>query len=419
MEEPLMNLGREVARAQDEQLAGADTLEAARRGFLNAAAHPAPRLSLSRAVLLAGTAAAASALAFFAMVLWPRAIEIEPGDARLATSADFFAAHAEPLPLRFSEGSAVELSPNASLRVLSRTVHGVTLSLERGRLAAAVVHRKDTDWRLRAGPFEVRVTGTRFDLDWRAEQGALGLTRLIGSVVVTGCEEGQRLALTTGQALEATCRDGHLQVSITRPTLPVPPPPMPVPPPVDIVYPSSPGDASVPDQAAPPPPAPSRSPGAAAPQQGWKELAQQARYQEAWAAARAAGLSPILANESAADLLILASSARYAREGLGAQQVLLSLRERFPGSPEAAVAAFDLGKLSFDELADFAGAERWFAVVLEEQPDGPLAQDALGRLMEGRVRQGNRAGAEDAARRYLEKFPGGPQAGLARSLSAK
>ena len=404
---PLQELGREVARSQDRELASTEELAEARRGFLAAAAEPAPALSFGRSALLAGTTAVAALIAFLLMVLWPRPIEVRPGDAKGASSADFFAAQAEPLPLRFSEGSAVELAPFATARILSRTDHGVTLSLERGSLAVAVVHRKDTDWRLRAGPFEVRVTGTSFGLEWRSDQGSLALTNLRGAVVVSGCEPGQSLGLSTGQALHVTCRDGRLQE---------PPPPVTERPAEELHSLPAPDASALSAVVVPPPPAARPRAPQPEPLMTWQELAHAGRFTEAWTLARGAGLSPILANEDAPELLLLASSARYAGENLGAQQVLLTLRTRFPGTPQATVAAFDLGRLFFDDLGDFASAETWFATVLREEPEGPLAQDALGRLMEVRVRQGHRAAAEAAAREYLARFPGGPQAGLARSL---
>jgi hypothetical protein len=82
------------------------------------------------------------------------------------------------------------------------------------------------------------------------------------------------------------------------------------------------------------------------------------------------------------------------------------------------VAAFALGRIAFDQRADFGGATRWFRTYLAEQPEGRLARDALGRLMEARSRVGDAAGAQVEARKYLDRYPSGPHAEMARRLTA-
>jgi ferric-dicitrate binding protein FerR (iron transport regulator) len=176
---PLQELGREVARAQDLQLERGDALDEARGAVLREPA-AAPKATWARRGLFAGTGLSAAAAAFLAVVLWPRAIELTVGEGPGArVSGDFVVAGPQaPLPLRFSDGSAVDLEPGASARILHRDRRGVTLLLEGGRLAATVVHRPDTGWKMRAGPFEVRVTGTKFDLEWNVGRGSLTLIGL-------------------------------------------------------------------------------------------------------------------------------------------------------------------------------------------------------------------------------------------------
>jgi hypothetical protein len=45
--------------------------------------------------------------------------------------------------------------------------------------------------------------------------------------------------------------------------------------------------------------------------------------------------------------------------------------------------------------------------------------DAVGRLMEARQRQGDLEGARADAERYLQRFPKGPYAGLAKRLLSR
>src|SRR5439155_23387275 len=69
-----------------------------------------------------------------------------------------------PLVVAFSEGTVVEVKPLSRARVVDTDRYGASIALESGSLSADVVHKPQSAWRLIAGPFAVRVTGTRFDL---------------------------------------------------------------------------------------------------------------------------------------------------------------------------------------------------------------------------------------------------------------
>ncbi|MGC4122034.1 MAG: hypothetical protein QM765_47130 [Myxococcales bacterium] len=418
---PLEELGREVARAQDQQLEKSDAIERARPAVL---LDPVgPKTSWPRMLLFAGTGLATAATAFLLVVLWPRAIELTVGEGPGAqVSGSFVVAGPQaPLPLRFSDGSAVDLEPGASARILGRTPHGVTLLLEGGRMSASVVHRPDTDWKMRAGPFEVRVTGTKFDLEWNVARGSLTLIGLQGSVVVVGCEPGRQIVLVTGQSLQASCQEGKLVLGSESYVVPPPPPapssaslpsvrelPAADPELGSLVSPGSPGPVLVAKKANP----------AVHPNQAssWLRLTRDARYSEAWAAAIGEGLDSICASASAEELIELADTARYAANYTGARRVFLATRQRFPGTPQAAAAAFNLGRLAFDALDDAAEASRWFQTAFQEQPRGPLAQESLGRLMESQLKRSDEWGAWESATHYLKQFPDGPHAAAAREL---
>jgi TolA-binding protein len=84
---------------------------------------------------------------------------------------------------------------------------------------------------------------------------------------------------------------------------------------------------------------------------------------------------------SASELALRADTARHARAHDDARRLLVDLRQRYPSSIEATRAAFDLGVIEFEQGAFMRAAES-FEVYLREAPDGPLAREALGRLME-------------------------------------
>jgi hypothetical protein len=155
---------------------------------------------------------------------------------------------------------------------------------------------------------------------------------------------------------------------------------------------------------------------AASTEPAWRDPFARARYKEALAAIEAEDLTRVCVGEGAQDLLAIADVARYAGRPERAEIPLREARRRFPGSVEAATAAFQLGRIAFDDRARFAEAASWFATYLAEAPHGGLRREAFGRLVEARERAGDHPGATDAARRYLDAYPTGPHADLARKV---
>ena len=114
----------------------------------------------------------------------------------------------------------------------------------------------------------------------------------------------------------------------------------------------------------------------------------------------------------------LGEAARAAGRRAPAVQIYEAVRARFAGGERASVAAFHLGQVAFDQGGTLADARAGFAAYFDERPDGALAQEALGRLLEIEIRDGTPA-AETLARRYLARFPHGPHAALGRSIVAR
>ncbi len=305
----------------------------------------------------------------------------------------FLAAAADAdLPLTFSDGTQVSVAAGARARVAEVTPRGARLLVESGVVHASVVHRSDTRWLVDAGPFEVKVTGTRFDVAWLPGEQAIVVTLHEGSVVVTGCglADGQRVS--GGQQLHASCKTGAATLS---PLAAAPAPPAGLSP-----EPASTAASSLPDAPAPRAAAPTASPAAPV------------------ASTPSPAASP-LASASAAELLARANAERYAGHFETATDTLDAVRRRFRGSDDAATAAFELGRIAFDGHHDFVAAGNWFDTYLRERPSGALAREALGRDIEARHRAGDSAHAQDLATRYIASYPDGPHASLARRLAAR
>ncbi len=93
-----------------------------------------------------------------------------------------------------------------------------------------------------------------------------------------------------------------------------------------------------------------------------------------------------------------------------AQRAFLSIRQRFPGRPGAALSAFYLARLAEDQDQNLDEAARWLRTFLGESPSGDLAASARAKLLGLLIRKGDRAGARTAAADYLEHHPSGPHA---------
>jgi TolA-binding protein len=322
----------------------------------------------------------------------------------------------------------VTLKPSARARVTKIDHAGATLVLETGRAEFAVVKRKDAAWQVSLGPFRVQVTGTRFDLDWEPRGEELLLTMHEGGVIVSGCMFGTGRVFVPGDTVHASCREQRADISAKAVSPAVSGERGAVEPTVGDLpgaAPPDPGNDAIPgaDGAPNPSAAVGRSLSSptsdtAARASSWRELVRAGRHGEALNAVEAAGFSSECASASAADLVALGDAARYVGRLERADEAYRAVRRRFPGQERAAVAAFALGRIAFDQRADFADATRWFRTYLAEQPEGRLARDALGRLMEAQSRVGDVAGAQAEARKYIECYPSGPHAEMARRLTA-
>ncbi|WP_437738351.1 FecR domain-containing protein [Sorangium sp. So ce1335] len=394
-------LGAEVARTSDRRARPAETLAAARARLFAAEAEAPPRRA--RPAVLAAAAAALLLAAGGAALLgssWapPRGLELAassaaPGGAPAPGAGARVEARDAPLAFTFAEGTTVRLDAASALQVLATDARGAELRVERGGVDFHVVHRSDTRWVVHAGPYAVRVTGTRFEARWSPEARRFTLALAEGSVEVTGPELGTA-RLSAGDRLDLTA-PGAPAASGAAAAPPAGAPAAAAPPPEE-------------DRAARPPAAGATD---AAPR--WQSLASAGRHEEALAVVERLGLDAVLARAAPDELRLLADAARYAGRPLAARAALLALRKRHGARGDS---AFLLGKLAADQLDDPADALGWFDTYLREAPGGALREQALGRSLELQRRQ-DREVARRAALRYLAEYPHGAYAPLARSLA--
>ncbi|XXT17032.1 tetratricopeptide repeat protein [Sorangium sp. So ce429] len=429
-ERALSDLGRRVAALQD-RAPEARLDHAEGRARLGAAELRASRPARPLAVRLGALAAAALLVVAIAVgvVTQPRPLQFtlgagEPG----AVGAWIAAPSTAELPIHFSDGSWLLLAPGGRARVAAVDADGAEIALERGALDLSIVHRDQTRWRVRVGPFQVHVIGTRFEARWDPTTEQLVVALREGAITVSGPIVGVARAVRAGERLTISPASGTLEVGALdeapapAPMATIPGAPAPSAPPVEATQDApSPGPPARVVEAAPPSPrARAGAEVAAAPAApDWRALALEARYKDALAAAELEGFDAICATASAGDLRVLGDVTRLGGSPARAEQAFKSLRARFPGSPEAAIVAFMLGKIAQDQSKDYAAAAGWFTRYLSERPDGENVAEAAGRLVEVADRMGDEAGARRAAERYLAADPSGPYAAHARGVLAR
>ncbi len=339
---------------------------------------------------------------------------------QLMEGAWLTAAAKVPLDVSFEDRGHIKLAAQARGRLSRLSRSQVELALEDGLVDVDVKPKSGTAWTIAAGPYRVEVLGTAFAARWNVARSELEVRVVRGVVrVIGGSLEEHGVQLRAGDNLVASARNGQALISRTGPlsdglAAPV----------------ASPAPAIAHEESAPEP-TPSTPASAAssslAPEGGepaqrtrsvasLRELGQQARYADVMARAEELGFESLTRSLAVSDLALLADAARYQKQVARARSALLMLRQRFPGTAEAATATFLLGRLAADQGHDYAAAAKWFAIYSQEHPNGPMAAEALGRRAQLLALSGDHEGARAAASQYLQHYPSGPYAAVARGL---
>ncbi|NLE86176.1 MAG: hypothetical protein GX607_07245 [Myxococcales bacterium] len=372
---------------------------------------PAARPSWARRLLWIGVPALAIAAGVALMVDGgpPPGLEYElvggHSQGELITTED------EPAKLLFSDDSSIEAAKHTVLNVHVVGERKLVTRLSQGKVTVHVVPNPETHWRFLAGPYEVEVVGTRFDLSWDADRGRFALVMHQGRVVVTGPGEKPR-RLGAGEVL---ILDEHQQVVDATEAAPLD---------------ALPGEASDPAVTAKredPRSATRRGPGAPSDGAGegvsegrsagpsWREQVASGKFEDVVRSAQREGVEQVLARRDATELQALAQAARYTGNTKLAVQAWTTIRKRFAGQAASAQAAFFLGRID-DQMGRPEQALRWFDTYLSEAPTGVYASETLGRkLTLIRATRGDDK-AREVAREYVARFPHGPYADTARDI---
>ncbi|MBW1762705.1 MAG: FecR domain-containing protein [Deltaproteobacteria bacterium] len=454
MDERLEQLGAEVARIQDEALPDGRRRAAVRNKLLQASRPSTPRAWRFRrpAIGFALTSVALVAI-FLLRPLESEVTQYRAGDAPPSTRVDQWIAAPDTrtLPIVFSDGSTVQLSPGSRARVRQLSATGATVQLEHGEATVHVVHRDETRWSVEAGPFVVNVIGTRFRVQWEPSEEAFGLEVLAGTVRLSGPRGTRRVtrhdgevrtnlrppapvmkeptiepaptpAIETPESRRAAPRHRgptRAQQPFTEPKTPSYRPPsgrleLKLPPKTPDIAPDTTPPTAAPVVAETEPEPPASEEPAPVTEPAWKALADEGAYEQVLSALSPEQFKEAIWQGDESDLVNLAAAARRTGDAR-ARYIYSVVRSRFSGTDGAANAAFMIARMEFHANAPHAAAT-WLEIYLRERPHGRFAREATGRLIEAYVHADDSLSAKAAAERYLARYPNGPHAALARSV---
>lgn len=369
------------------------------------------RLTGPRLAALTLAPAAAAAAVTLALTSWltpgPLAFEVEGA----VEQAGLIQTGAKPAVLRFSDDSRVEAAAHTSLSMSLVGEHGALARLQKGQLSIKVEHADETDWRFLAGPYEVRVVGTEFDLSWQDESSQLSVVMHEGRVRVVGPDQTETI-LSAGEsrvfreparAVEAAKSANEPASQAVAQVEPSKKPDAPAAP--EVQKPATPSVAT--HVAAPTPSVASKL--------SWAKLVAKGRFADVVEQAERAGVDAALAARGSQDLQALAQAAHYTGHNALALKTWSRVRQRFGGEQAGRQAAFFMGRI-YDQQGNGQIALRWLNTYLAEAGSDVYASEALGRKLTLVQRLQSKAQAEQVAREYLRRFPQGAYARAAQTL---
>ncbi len=388
MSDPLRKLGAVVAERQDRALEQRGVVGEVVRRTLAARKEKSarrPRVMLAAAMLVL--------IGILLYVVIPRG---QDGDSAIAGAPSTLIAGGEDHAHAFADGTTLLLSAGSRAEIAEVSADGGRVQLVEGNVRVSVPPNQGRLWAFIAGPYTVEVKGTRFDLGWSPATARFDLVMFDGSVRVSGPGADSRLVVA-GQSLtmQASTLASAAPLSTATATATGAEPQVPH------VDPSTPGSVQPPGV---------RS--ASADRASWQPRALEGKYAEAVKLAEDAGFDTVVAKSSASELLLLGDACRFAGRSARANEAYEAVRKRHAGGLEARRALFSLGVLAFPGKA----AVPFFEQYLSEAPGGPLAPEALGRILEIRYRSGERDAAKKLATQYLAQHPQGAHARLAQSI---
>ncbi len=416
----IKQFGKEIAKAQDRLNRNDELVADVRTKYLERiTGEPKKKFSSRIAVSMALAAVLTLIVTGYTLYSNSEDLKVTLGNeqALLPMGQWVLAPSTSSLPLHFSDGSTVILDPGTRARVQELHPFGARLLIENGSAKVSVEKKKETNWTVDVGPFEVVVIGTEFDVEWDSKDLVFSLRLLEGNVLVSGAMIDSAKEVRAGETLSAWVEENRYEVRPSQNKLASVP--MLLQDDIEAssdLTPESHKENTVEQDSDTSLHARLSNKTSNTNSNSWHSLARRGIYDEAMALAKKQGIENVIAKCSASRLLLLADTARLSDELLVAQEIYETVRMRFGGTSSAGKAAFALGRMAFDQQRSYNEAATWLKIFLIECGDTPLAREALGRLMEACELGGDIECAKTAAKKYLIAYPDGPHAILAQQF---
>ena len=336
------------------------------------------------------------------------------------------------LPIVFENGTKFVLNRKSAAKVVEADSRRVRIDLNKGAVTAKVNGNGKTEWVVEAGPYTVKVLGTEFQVVWDADKERLKVAVSSGHVSVSGVSIGEQgVILKAGNRLVSDSRGAHISTRASiaenedpEPLLdstdapPVPPSLSEEPATDDSIERDEPtGAASMRDATRKAPSAVTNTEHSSKPP--WRVAVEAGDLRGAIKAMEQSDAFRVGAEADIETVWRLAEEARRVRRPDLSDSLFEAVRRRSPGTERAATAAFLLGKTALDVHRDAMSAKRWLNTYLNESPNGALAEEARGRLMEALVSLGYRDETRRVAADYLIRYPSGSFVAQAKDITER
>jgi transmembrane sensor len=269
------------------------------------------------------------------------------------------------------------LSGSGGLDVVRNETVNIELALAGGLASFDVVPNKQRTFVVAAGPIQIRVVGTMFEVERSHDrvrvsvsEGKVAVRTPQGQVFVPSGQSisfdraGDRLADVPGRS-EAAARSSAPRERGRR--------------------------------------AVASEPSVAAPVVSWRSLCQSGDYDAAY---RLLEQGEVVDSDPAA-LMDAADAARFSDHEQASVAYLRRVLRDHRASPVAPLAGFTLGRVLLERLGQPSEAAEAFATARSLAPSGSLAQDALAREVEAWSKAGNSHEAYQRAKQYVDSYPNG------------
>jgi len=267
---------------------------------------------------------------------------------------------------RLSDGSRIEVTEGAELRLVSNAADAFALALESGRVDLEVRPNGPRLWSVDAGDVRVEVLGTRFSVV-RDEEVRVEVERGLVSVRWSGGTElvgpGESWAsLDVGETVSSASSGAESASAMAEP-----------------------GPESASEPAASELAASEAELGAASASESsrWRTLADRGAYDDAYAAVQRRGFRrSVIGAPDVETLFALADTARLSGHPAEALEPLRRIVEHHASDRRAGVAAFTLARLELESFGRRGESRRWLERALELGLGGSLREAAERRLRE-------------------------------------